>query len=207
MLDTLPLATLGAFALTSFLIELTPGPNMTWLAVLSLSEGRRTGLAAVAGVALGLALVGLAAALGLAEIIAGIPVIYEGLRIGGTAFLLWLAWDAWRGSDAGNGAVPVNAAQGFRRGLITNLLNPKAAAFYVAVIPTFTRPDQNLLSQALILTAIYVAVATAIHAAIVLAAGQARPLLENSGKERLVRRSLAVLLAAVAIWFLVKTAR
>lgn len=206
MLDNLPLATLGAFALTSLLIELTPGPNMTWLAVVSLGEGRRTGLAAVGGVALGLALIGLAAAFGLTRIVSGVPLLYESLRIGGTAFLLWLAWDGWRGSREDAPRMTVTPAAGFRRGLATNLLNPKAAAFYIAVLPGFTNPAAPLLPQVLSLTAVYVAVATAIHAAIVLAAAQARPILEHSGRERMVRRTLAVLLAGVALWFLVSTA-
>lgn len=58
--------TIAAFALTSLVIELTPGPNMAWLALLSVERGRIAGLAATAGVALGLLLLGLAAGFGLA---------------------------------------------------------------------------------------------------------------------------------------------
>ena len=57
---------LPSFLLIVLLVELTPGPNMGWLALLSASEGRRAGFAATAGIALGLAIVAAASALGLA---------------------------------------------------------------------------------------------------------------------------------------------
>src|SRR5215472_7420348 len=89
-----------AFALTSLVIEITPGPNMTYLAVLSLSSGMRTGFAAVAGIALGLMTYGLIATFGLAAIIHEEPLLYGLLRWGGVLYLLWLAWDTWSASDA-----------------------------------------------------------------------------------------------------------
>jgi threonine/homoserine/homoserine lactone efflux protein len=83
-----------AFALTALIIEITPGPNMTYLAALSLSSGARTGFAAVAGIALGLMTYGLIAAFGLTTIIDDSPFLYGLLRWGGVLFLLWLAWEA-----------------------------------------------------------------------------------------------------------------
>ncbi|MGL4279461.1 MAG: LysE family translocator, partial [Albidovulum sp.] len=162
-------AGLPAFVLTATLIELTPGPNMAWLALVAATEGRRPGYAAVAGVALGLALIGVAAAFGLAGMIAATPALNQVLRWGGVLYLLWLAWDGWRdaGDGAGNGDGSVTLARAFRRGLITNLLNPKAAVFYVAVLPGFTDPGAPVLGETLTLTAAYVAVATLIHAGIV----------------------------------------
>ena len=84
--------TLLAFAATCLVIELAPGPNMAYLAVLSASKGRRAGFAATLGIALGLLIVGLAAALGLTAIIANSRWVYEALRWGGVFYLLWLAW-------------------------------------------------------------------------------------------------------------------
>jgi hypothetical protein len=72
-----------AFALTALIIEITPGPNMTYLAALSLSSGIRTGFAAVAGIAIGLMTYGVVAALGLAAVIDGSPVSLRVLRWGG----------------------------------------------------------------------------------------------------------------------------
>lgn len=96
-------ASLLSFALTSFLIELTPGPNMTYLALVAARDGRRAGFATVAGVALGLSVVGIVAAFGVAELVQSSPLLYEGLRWAGVLFLLYLAWEGW---SAGTGAVP-----------------------------------------------------------------------------------------------------
>lgn len=198
---------LFAFALTSVLIELTPGPNMAYLAVLAATEGRRPGFAAVAGVALGLAVVGLAAALGLSALIAAEPLLYQALRWAGVLYLMWLAYEGWRGADedielAGPGS---SIALFFRRGFITNVLNPKAAVFYVTVLPTFLPPDGAFAALSVTLSAIYVAVATLIHTVIVGLAGAARPLLEDPWRSRILRRVLALALAGVAVWLAWKT--
>ena len=203
------LETLGSFALTSLVIELTPGPNMAYLAVLSAGQGRRVGFAATLGIALGLLIIGLASALGLAALISSSRFLYEALRWGGVAYLLWLAWDGWRdatetspsrmqGDDANT--------QYFVRGLVTNLLNPKAALFYVAVLPRFVEAGRPALWQTVFLSVVYVVIATAVHTTIVSLAGAARPFLEDADRSRVVRRTLSLVLAAIAIWFAFNTA-
>lgn len=207
MLGPLPdTQTLASFALASLLIELTPGPNMTYLAVVAAAQGRRVGFATVAGVALGLASVGLVAAVGVAELTTALPLVYEGLRWTGVLFLLYLAWDGWTSSGKDDGADP-SRQRFFLRGLLTNLLNPKAAIFYVTVLPTFIEADLPALPQSLFLTAIYVAVATLVHGMIVLLAGAIRPLLTDPKRERAIRRVLSAALALVALWFAWSTAR
>ncbi len=207
LLADLPLGVVASFALASVLIELTPGPNMTWLAMVAATHGRKPGYAAVGGVALGLAVIGVAAALGVTAIIDNSPLAYEILRWGGVLYLLYLAWEGWTVSAA---ATLEDKAQTtgmyFRRGLITNLLNPKAAVFYVSVLPAFLPPGAQL-QQTLLLTAIYVAAATGIHAGIVALAGLAEPFLNNPRREQIARRVLSGALALIALWFAWKTAR
>ena len=209
-MGSLTLEVLFAFALASVLIELTPGPNMAYLALIAASEGRRPGLAAVAGVALGLSVVGVAAALGVAALVSASDLAYEALRWAGVGYLLWLAFDGWRG--AGRETIdfaPLGSSNWryFRRGLITNLLNPKAAVFYVAVLPTFLVARDAVLGEVLILSGIYVGVATTIHAGIVLAAGAAHRFFDDPARARRLGRALSLALALVAIWFAFKTAR
>lgn len=201
-LISLSAQTVAGFALTSVLIELTPGPNMAWLAIATVTSGRARGYAAVAGVALGLATVGLAAALGLAALITAVPALYQVLRWGGVVYLLWLAWDGWQSADAPPEAAMARTTRAafFRRGLVTNLLNPKAAIFYLAVLPPFL-PEGAGAVDAVALSAIYVTVATLIHAAIVTLAGLAAPLLANPVRRRRVARALSLMLAGVAVWF------
>jgi threonine/homoserine/homoserine lactone efflux protein len=200
-----------AFAITALIIEITPGPNMAYLAALTLSSGRRAGAAAVAGIALGLSLCGLAAALGLAAIIDNSKFLYEALRWGGVAYLLWLAWEGWaREREAAHAPVTTGELPrtAFRRGLIVNMLNPKAAIFYVAVLPEFIQIGRgSLISQTVLLSAIYVAIATAIHLVIVLLAGSLQGIIETPEKRRWVRKGLAIALAGIAIWFAVSTQR
>jgi threonine/homoserine/homoserine lactone efflux protein len=185
------------FALASLLIEITPGPNMTYLAILAAREGRRAGYVAVAGVALGLALLGAAAAFGLATLLAASPALYSILRWGGVLYLLFLAWDAWK--SAGEPPEVAGQSRFFVQGLVTNLLNPKAALFYVAVMPNFLGSDDGLMSWGL-LAGTYVAIATAIHLIIVTASGSLMPVLEKGGGRIVVARVLAVTLAGVALW-------
>lgn len=207
MIFGLPWEALAGFAFTSLLIELTPGPNMVYLAIVAINDGYRHGYAAVAGVALGLAIVGALAAAGMAAAIEASPFLYQTLRWGGVAYLLWLAWDGWRGAtdDIEHAALGSSYGRYFRRGLVTNLLNPKAAIFYVAVLPSFVFATAPIMPQTLILSATFVGVATAIHAAIVTLASQLRPLLENPKIRQTVRQVLAVALGLVAAWFAWKT--
>src|SRR6185369_10531501 len=185
-------STILPFVLTSFVIELTPGPNMGYLAVLSLDRGRLAGMAAVGGVALGLLVLGLVAGFGFGSIVSETRWLYELVRWAGVAVLLWLAWDAYRESrkpletDGG----PDRLWGYFSRGLVTNLLNPKAAVFYVAVLPNFVVADGPAW-QELALSLIYVAVATVVHASIVLLASALQPMIVS---ERL-RARLGVVFA------------
>ncbi|MCB1435468.1 MAG: LysE family transporter, partial [Alphaproteobacteria bacterium] len=78
----MPIEILLAFFAASIAIELTPGPNMAYLAILSAQSGRIAGYAAVAGVALGLLIIGLLAAYGVAALIEANHLIYQALRWG-----------------------------------------------------------------------------------------------------------------------------
>lgn len=207
-MDLIDPTVLVAFTVTSALIEMTPGPNMLYLALVAASHGRKLAFATVLGVSLGLSIVGLGTALGLAAAINASPILYQLLRIAGIGYLLWLAWNAWREAEGPVSKVPKARSRKvyFRRGVITNLLNPKTAVFYVAVLPGFVDPSSDVMPQTVILSMTFVAVATAIHGAIVVLAGAAHTLLVDETRSRTIRRSLALGLAGVAIWFAWKTA-
>jgi threonine/homoserine/homoserine lactone efflux protein len=186
------------FAVAATLAEITPGPNMGYLVALALSQGRRAGLAAVAGVALGLSLLGLAAAFGFGLLTQQVPYAAQILRWAGIAYLFWLAFEAWRGIEAiDEGEI----APSFRRGLVVNLLNPKAAVFYVAVLPLFLQPSDTGLAPQLWLTALYVAIATAVHTGLVLGAASLRGALADQERLVLFRKGAAVMMGCVALWF------
>ncbi len=190
------------FLVAVALIELTPGPNMGWLALVSVARGRLAGFAAVAGVTVGLAAWMLAAAFGLTEIFAVWPPLYQGLRWAGVVFLLWLAWEAWREPVTGAPAPDVRTLRGlFLRGMTGNLLNPKAAVFYVALLPTFMRPDHGaLLSQALTLGSLHLLMAIVVHSLIVLGGAGAGSVILSRMQGPTLRAVMAAGLVIVAAW-------
>jgi threonine/homoserine/homoserine lactone efflux protein len=182
---------------------------MAYLAILSASDGKRAGFAAIIGIALGLFIVGIASALGVAALISSSKIIYETLRWCGVFYLLWLAWDGWNTSketspEQTNGKS--SDRKFFRRGLITNLLNPKAVLFYVAILPSFVTDVSSVFYQTVLLTIIYVTIATLIHSTIVLLADYAHKVFNKPRQILFIRRSLSLLLIAVALWFAVSTA-
>lgn len=186
------------FLVAAIVMEITPGPNMTWLALLSAREGRIAGLQAVAGIALGLALLALIAATGVTALISAWPALYEAIRWAGVAFLLYLAWETWVGEKEADQRP--DPGRHFWRGLLVNLLNPKAAAVFVVMIPGFAGPDPAS-TVLLAMTLTYLAIATLAHALIVAFAGSFQKAMANPQREVIVRRIFAVALAAVAIWF------
>ena len=185
------------FLIAAIVMEITPGPNMTWLALLSAREGRVAGLQAVAGIATGLALLALVAASGAAAMIAAWPPLYELLRWGGILFLLYLAWETWFGEKAE--AERPDHSRHFRRGLLVNVLNPKAAAVFVVMVPGFAGP--GAVTTQIIMTLIYLAIASLAHGLIVVFAGSFQKALADPKRELIARRVFAIMLAGVAVWF------
>ncbi len=196
---------LWSFIVASVLIELTPGPNMTWLAVLGAARGRTTALAAVAGVCLGLAVAGTVAGVGLTAVFSQWPMLLNVLRWAGTFYLFYLAWDAWRDADGAETASNKSPMQAFQQGLITNMLNPKAYLFYAAMLPQFMSGTMAVATEVAMLTGIYVAIATLIHAAIAVLSGTLADFLKSSPKAVTIRKILAVLIGIAALWFFYST--
>lgn len=194
------------FALAVLLIELTPGPNMAWLVMLTLSEGRRAGLAAITGIALGLAANAAISALAASFILQQSTSLAKGIAVLGAAMMAFLGWQAWR--DSGESSPAATPKQSDQRnalaGFAINLLNPKATLFFVTVMPQFVDGGRPTYVQGLSMAAILVAIATAIHLGLVLGAQRLRPVLMSDGRARLVRRVLAVGMLGVGAWFLAK---
>ena len=169
-------STLLAFALVSLGMVLTPGPNMIYLISRSLSQGPRAGLISLGGVALGFLAYMLAAAFGITAILLAIPFAYDALRLAGAAYLGWLAWQALRSGGDSPFQPRRLPADGPRRlflmGLLTNLLNPKIAMLYLALLPQFIDPARGgVLAQSLALGSVQIAVSVSVNALIAVAAG------------------------------------
>jgi threonine/homoserine/homoserine lactone efflux protein len=190
------------FLLAVSLIELTPGPNMGYLAALSASEGRVAGFKAVLGVTAGLSFYMLLAVFGVAELIAAAPLVYGALRWAGVLYLLYLAWEAWRGAhETSPGHARDVDHRPFWRGFIANVLNPKAAVFYVTLLPGFIADDHAAFwLQALILGSAHLVIAFVVHMLIVLGAARAGRLIAATAHAVSARRVLAIGIALIAFW-------
>jgi threonine/homoserine/homoserine lactone efflux protein len=202
-------ATLLPFLAAIILIELTPGPNMGYLAGLSAVEGRRAGFITVAGITCGLLAYMLASVVGVTEILRINRRLYDLLRWAGVAYVVWLAIDAWRGGGKGEAFHDgVSDWALFRKGLLANLLNPKAALFYVTLLPGFVQPGHaSPLVQALILGGAHILVSVAIHMTIVLSSDSLSQRFALVGHSVLARRLFAVALIATAVWIAFETRR
>ena len=169
---------LALFALASVLLALTPGPNLLYLVSRTLCQGRTAGLVSLAGTTSGFLFYALSAALGLTAVFVAVPVLFEVVRWAGAAYLLWLAWDAVRPHGSGGlfarRDLPlVRPAALFRTGVITSILNPKVALFYLALFPQFVDPARgSLLAQSLVLAAIQIVIDALIDSLFVLAAAR-----------------------------------
>lgn len=192
------------FALAVLLIELTPGPNMAWLAGLAATEGRRSGLTAVGGVALGLLANGVLAALGLTTLLTAVPALAQGLRLAGAAMMVGLAIEAWRGAARAASArsAASTARRAFATGALINLLNPKAYLFFVVVAPEFFNGQTPGIGPALIFALVSTAIATAIHIGIVLSGSHTQAWVADPARTKWVRRVFALIMLAVAASFL-----
>ena len=192
-------AVLPGFVLAMVLVELTPGPNMGYLAVIAAGRGRLAGMLTVVGVTLGLSAYLVLAVTGLTQGLLQSPMAMTLLRWGGVAYLLFLALDALQAPSAVAHTLPTNGRL-MLRGLVANLLNPKALIFYAVLLPGFVRPEFAApWVQMLTLGTAHIAISVAVHLGIVL--GVAGAVGAWPDRRRRVLRGLSALgLAGVALW-------
>ena len=133
------------FATAVFVLNATPGVDFLLTVSRTLQGGVRAGVAAALGINAGCVVHALAAASGLAAVLALVPAAFQVIQWAGAAYLVWLglgilmqAWRGGAGAAADTRALPAKTfAEDFRAGLLTNVLNPKVALFFLAFLPQF----------------------------------------------------------------------
>ena len=174
----IPLDSLALFAVASVLLVLTPGPNLMYLISRTLCQGRAAGIVSLAGTTSGMLFYAVAAAFGLTAVFVAVPVLFDIVRWAGAVYLLWLAWDAVRPQGGGGlfarrDLPPVAPAVLYRTGVLTSILNPKVALFYLALFPQFVDPARgSVLLQSLLLAAVQIVIAVIGDLLFVLAAAR-----------------------------------
>ena len=202
---------LGLFALACLLLALTPGPNLLYLVSRTLCQGRRAGIVSLAGTSFGIVFHVVAAALGLSAIFLTVPILYDAMRYVGAAYLLWLAWDPLRpgGRDLFQTRTlpPDPPARLFRIGVLTSVLNPKVAMFYLALFPQFIDATRgSVFLQGLMLGFLQIAINTVGDLCFVFAAGAITAWLARRPLwSALQRWVLGIVLAGIALRLAVDT--
>src|SRR3569832_2067948 len=205
------LTALLGVALVSIGMVLTPGPNMIYLISRSITQGHVAGLISLGGVALGFVFYMLCAAFGITALLFAVPYAYDALRFAGAAYLAWLAWQALKPNGRSPFQVRALKVDGprklFAMGFVTNLLNPKIAMLYLALLPQFIDPAQgSLLMQSVVLGSIQIVISVSVNAMIALAAGSISRFLGTRPTWLLVqRRLMGTVLAGLAVRMALET--
>lgn len=186
-----------SFAVVAGLVTIIPGLDTAMVLRSAIAGGRRVGFATALGVNTGALAWGAGAALGVSALLEASTVAYTVMRIAGAIYMVWLGTRMLHGALRRRRAGPENddpgeAAdagkltpwRGWRRGLTTNLLNPKIGAFYVAVMPQFIPAGAPHLAVGLLLAFVHDLEATVWFTAIILGAHTARSLLRRRATQR-----------------------
>jgi threonine/homoserine/homoserine lactone efflux protein len=152
---------LELFILSGLLLNVTPGQDTLYIVGRTVSQGRRAGVLSVLGISSGSVLHTLAAAFGLSAILATSAQAFVAVKFAGATYLVYLGVRMIVDPATAPGATPVfhvdSGSAVYRAGLLTNVLNPKVALFFLAFLPQFVAPtaDSQVLAF-LFLGAIFV---------------------------------------------------
>jgi threonine/homoserine/homoserine lactone efflux protein len=153
------ITTVALFALATLVLTATPGPGVFYVLARALAQGRRAGFASMFGIEFGEMIWMAATATGLAALLAASAAALTFLRFGGAAYLIYLSVQRWRHAEPVLAPRPASSRRIFAQGVVTQLLNPKVAVFFIAFLPQFLNPREPILSQVAVLGAAYIGVA------------------------------------------------
>jgi threonine/homoserine/homoserine lactone efflux protein len=176
------------FLAAAFVLAITPGPGIFYVAARTLAGGRGEGFASVAGNSLGGMVHVFAGAIGVSALIMASAHAFTVLKFAGAIYLIWLGIKTFR--DARDAAPLEESATGVRKafvdGIAVEAFNPKTAAFFLAFIPQFLDPAHGIALQFIVLGTISVLLNSAVDALVVLSAARARNSL--TARPHIVRR-------------------
>lgn len=187
--------TLLLFLTASLLLCIAPGPDNIFVLTQSMLRGVSSGLLVTLGLCTGLLVHTSAVALGVAVIFQQSLLAFTILKLCGAAYLLYLAWGAFRAGASGLGSVKAAAldkAALYRRGIVMNITNPKVSIFFLAFLPQFTNPTKGHLTlQLLELGAIFIVCTLLVFGLVSLLAGKLGSWFSQSPKAEVVMNRVA----------------
>ncbi|MEI6757338.1 MAG: LysE family translocator [Chlorobium sp.] len=192
------------FFSTSLLLALSPGPDNLFVLAQSARNGRMAGFYVTLGLSTGLVGHTIAVAFGLATIVQASAVAFTILKFIGAAYLLYLAWKAFRAAASTGSMAEAQVLSGgtlYRRGIVMNLTNPKVSLFFLAFLPQFADPSKgSMMLQFIQLGAVFIIATILVFGAISILAGGVGERFRNSlfaGK--VVNRIAAAIFVALAV--------
>jgi threonine/homoserine/homoserine lactone efflux protein len=202
------LGLLAGFLLAATIICVTPGPDMLYVASFGVARGWRGGTAAATGIAVGMTVHTVLAALGLSILIAHSPIAFTALKILGAGYLLYIGIGMIRSPNQLHDARSVDRPPSYltisKQATLVNLLNPKIIIFYIAFLPQFVeRHGDPIAVQMLVLGGLFVAMGFATDATVgILSARLSTRLTSDrrlAGRVGLVCGTILCLLAATLL--------
>ncbi|OWW02629.1 threonine transporter RhtB [Rhizobium sp. R72] len=187
-----------------FGIIIVPGMDMLFVLANSLTGGRRTGIAATAGIMAGGAVHSLYGSIGVGVLAVLLPTLFNPLLFAGAAYMAWIGYTLIRSSitvDAVGAGGLRSGWRAFRQGAATCLMNPKAYLFMIAVYPQFLKPIYGpIWAQGLVMGIMTMATQAAVYGTLALTAARSRTMLVSNPRATiLVGRIAGALLIAVSI--------
>lgn len=196
-------AAMAQFAIVAGLMTLVPGIDFTFVLRTALTHSKTVAFAAVLGISSGLILWAVAAAAGLTALLAASEMAFTALRFGGALYMIYLgAVFIIKSNDhrmSGELASEGSVSTAFRRGLLTNLLNPKIGVFYLAVLPPFLPTDTNTVLAAFLLALVHVAEGLIYFTFVIAAASFFKRQLEKPHLRAFVDRFAGVLIIGFGV--------
>ncbi len=192
------------FTLTSIVLALTPGPDMTLFLSKTVAQSRAAGLASLAGATTGVVIHSVLVAAGLSVLLAASAVAFMVLKVVGALYLVYLAIDAIRHGSSLNldrKAPRERLGAAYTKGLLVDLLNPKVIIFFVTFLPQFMSPtDPHAAKKMLLLGLIFAAVTIPVCTPLIFFANRLAGLLKRSPRAtRFVDWLFASVLGAFAV--------
>jgi threonine/homoserine/homoserine lactone efflux protein len=177
------LTQLALYFAAAFVLAVTPGPGIFYVAARTLAGGRAEGVASSLGTGLGGMVHVFAGSLGVSAIVLASAELFTAMKLIGAAYLIWLGLrtfqsarrDASMSSKGGSAAPAVGPRRAFREGVLVEALNPKTAAFFLAFVPQFVDPTESHVAlQFVVLGFVSVALNTLADIVVAFAASEIR---------------------------------
>ena len=194
------LSSLGSFVVVVGLLTLTPGVDTALIVRTAAVGASRRAWGVVLGIQSGTLVWGLLTSAGITALLTASRLAYDVLRWAGACYLIWMGLSMlWAARRHRAEPLVVAEAPGFRRGLLTNLLNPKMGAFYVALLPQFIPPGVSPLAFGVLLTCVHIMLGAAWSAVLVGLAHRLRALLRRPAARRLLDRITGTVITAFGL--------